>query len=181
MARTLGNKLPFLSPVTTVIDSISGPLGKVLKFLGFSQPLALPSSTRLQSTVDSWSHTDGVSTATVLGRSQGQTLALTPAFMNGRLEEMSADYLCAIPFLTSQTSVEQSAAAESVVMSFEVNPSNARYPLSEGYVPSAMSLFDECCTSWIGDLTFRYEFVCSVFHRATFLIAYNPTNKPSLS
>lgn len=180
MSRTIGEKLPAISPFTTVVSSIATPVASVLKFLGFSKPSVLYENVRISSTVDPWSQVDGPSSALVMGKSQGQSLGLGPQFMNGSLEDMSADHLCSIPFLSSQHSVSLAVAVESFVFKKEIGPWNAVHLLGGNRaVPSAMSQFATCCTSWVGDMTIRLEFVASVFHRATFLVAFDPLPRPS--
>jgi len=169
----VGEVFPVLSPVTTVVSGITGTAGRILQFLGFSKASATENrNVVINRTADNYSQIDGLSTAMVLGRSQLQSVSIAPGYIGGDLKEMSIDYIASIPAMSLQFSVAESVAAQTFVTSFPVHPYNT---VSSNQVPPLKGLAGAHAL-WSGDLTYTFEFVASVFQRATFLIAWSPTN-----
>jgi hypothetical protein len=177
VARSVGTNFPKVAPITGLFSGVADSVGNVLAYLGFSKP---PDTSEtlviLTRTCDSYSQIDGKSRAMVLAASQKTGQSISPAYGAGSLEDMSVDELVKKPTLILiAQSIAGSDAAEALVKTIMVNPAQCLYigagPVVEIGPLCAMSM---CHTVWRGDLTYTFEFVASVFHRATLLIAYDP-------
>lgn len=151
----------------------------VLSALGFSKPQAmLENSTVLVRTCDNYSQKDGLSHAIVLGASQTQNVSIDPGIMGGDLSDMSVAKLIAIPGLVHQMTVTQAATAESLVSAWPVTPITKQGDASI-HPPTPLFGVALAHTLWRGSISYTLEFVGSVFHRATFLVAYDPVGNPA--
>lgn len=78
----------------------------------------------------------------------------------------------------SQTSVTAAVAAGAQVLSMGVDPTLCfaldTPAITNGYELTPLAHMALGFTYWCGDITVNFEFIASVFHRATFLIAYDP-------
>jgi len=89
---------------------------------------------------------------------------------------MSLDHLCSIPGPISFGNVIGSAlGAEVLLTTIHVSPtlcySTGTPP---AYFPTPLAGTAIPFSHWAGDITYRFEFVASVFNRATVLISYDP-------
>lgn len=168
---------PTLGPYANIVGNLSEDAGRALQMLGFSRPNNLETSVTNVATGDAMTQVDGNTNALVLGRSQILPSSLSPELMNGSIEESDISYLLSKATLVSAMTFRSTTPSNSLVGSFGVNPATA-YP-SFGTNPSVANVLAATCVAWNGEITYSFEFVCSVFHRATILIAYSPTSTPN--
>lgn len=163
-----------LSTYATLFSQLSAQAAEKLKMFGFSRPVAIEVGSNLLATGDAFTQVDGRSNVLVLGKSQQMASAINPELMNGKVEEMELSYLLSKSILCHKSYIAPAAAPNSLVASLIVSPSETW----SGYYdnPSVGSMMDMYCLGWNGTITYSFEFVCSVFHRATFLVAYSPTH-----
>jgi len=170
---------PAVAPQLTLFSKVTGVVGSVLAWFGFSKPPAVENQVFITNrNCDNYSQKDGKSTSLVLGASQTQSLAISPAYIGGTLEDMSLDHLCSIPGPFSIGNViTAAAAAETLLATYKVYPTIcAQYTVSSlpYQYPTPLAGASAPFTYWCGDITYRFEFVASVFNRATVLISYDP-------
>lgn len=167
----LGSVFPTLSPYTTLFSEGAGMASGVMRKFGFAKPQTTETSTFiLNRTCDNYSQTDGRSTALVLGRSQAQASSIDPGLIGGELSDMSVSHLLSIPVVREVFGLPQATAAATMFKTFGVFPATP----SEETNPSFAGLMRQTHEFWTGPITFHFEFVASVFHRATILIAWDP-------
>lgn len=184
VARAVAPHVGSLGPAATLFSGATAAASQVLHFLGFANPPQLDATAMVTNrTCDNYSQVEGVSTAIVLGPSQKQGLSIDPGVALGTMEEMSIDYLCSLPFLLYYDRlITNAAGAESANMTIPVAPWFAYDAKSI----SPMCAFANMTSFWAGDLTYTFEFVASVFSRATIVIAWDPiasskfSNMPAL-
>jgi hypothetical protein len=176
VANDASTVFPKLAPHLSLFSKVASGIGSVLSWFGFSKPPSTEHSTFiLNRTCDNYSQSDGVSTAVVLGKSQTQALGIDPSLGFGELEDMSLDHLMAKRGYFTTVSVSTSTAAESSLGNWYVAPCVNVYSDGSGYIhPSPLAGVVNVFDYWCGDMDFEFEFVASVFHRATFLIAWDP-------
>lgn len=170
IANVVRETFPTLGPTATIFSSVAGAAGAALQFLGFSKPQASENLVVVMNRqADNYSQVDGKSTALVLGRSQGQTVSIAPGYIGGSLDEMTIDHLCSIPAIADTFSITASSATQTLVHSIPVHPN-----LRPARVFTPLAGLASIHQLWCGDMSFTFEFIASVFHRATVLIAWAP-------
>jgi hypothetical protein len=167
---------PQFAPEITLFSSIGGIVGDFLYALGFSKPPIVENQlfpvTRF---VDNLSQFDGKSTAIVLAGSQSNSVALSPDYGGGNMDELKFSHLAAIRGLINKVSFPVSAAHGDLLVRFDVDPMYCKNNTTAGYSDiTPLAGISAPFTYWTGDLTLRVEIVASVFHRATILIAWDP-------
>jgi len=181
-ARGVGKYSPLLSvvfpeaaPGITLFSKVSNVIGDALSYLGFSKPQIVDNTTFvLNRFVDNYSQFDGTSTALVLGGSQSTTLGIGPGLVGYKPEEMSLAHIRTIKGLIRQVDISPSFANGQYIDGFPVDPTLTIQPSLLKWWPTPLG---GSCTPfgyWTGDLEYTFEFVASVFHRATVLIAWDP-------
>lgn len=163
---------PSLGPYANLVGNMSEEAGRALQMLGFSRPNVLETAVSNISTGDAMTQVDGNTNALVLGRSQILPSSLSPELMNGKTEESDIAYLLSKATLVKATNFSPTTPSNTLVSFFHVSPGTS-YP-SFGTNPSVANILMDTCVSWNGEITYSFEFVCSVFHRATILLAYSP-------
>ncbi len=168
------------APTVTLFSQVSGTLASVLRWFGFSKPPAAEHHVFVTNrNVDNYSQIEGTSTAMVLGCSQKQSLSIDPTLGASYLSDMAIAEICSKPSLVSSITITSATAAESsLTYTNRVSPMVCRV-YSGTTSPksfSPMGMIGALATFWCGDITFRLEFVCSVFTRATVLVAWDPYN-----
>lgn len=170
----LTQKLP-LFPALATVSTVSGVAGEMLEQLGFSRPPTVHYDSVQLRTGESLCQVDGKSNGTVLGRSQLMDNTVGNQLMNGGEDDLSISYLLDYPYLVGSTSILNSASPGGAPLAINVNPRSAP-------VQTLPRLLADGHHSWTGGIEFSFEFVCSVFHRATILLAYSPDgNTPTYS
>jgi hypothetical protein len=174
VAGAAASVLPVISPHLRLFSSITGSTGKLLSMLGFSKPPATENQNFvLTRTCDNYSQKDGKSTAIVLGSSQAQSVSIDPSFALGKFTDMSISDICSKKGFVHQLSWAPVTARETKLVSLPIspnflitNPDNVLTPMA-----GIATMFEY----WVGDIDVTIEIVCSVFHRATLLVAFDPS------
>lgn len=167
---------PEVAPELTLFSSISSGVGSVLKFFGFSKPPTINAGTFITNrNCANYSQVDGENTSIVLGRSQTHTLGLSPDYGLGKWEDMSLEKLCAIPapVITNQV-LTFAAASEAFLFGFPVGPCVCLTPGGGVFNTTPLAGCALPFNFWCGDILVKFQFVASIFHRETVLIAWDP-------
>lgn len=167
---------PSLSTYASSFSNLSAQAAAALESIGFSRPNVLERNPHIMQTGDVMTQVDGNNVSYVLGRSQQMASAINPNLMNGDISEMELDTLLKKAVLIRKLVANTTDPPNTLLGQFYVAP-------FEGYTnitnnPSVANVLDKTCSAWNGSITFSFEFVCSVFHRATFLISYTPDEIP---
>lgn len=108
-----------------------------------------------------------------------QELSVDPLATGTDVDELSYSYLCSRESLidTFTWSSSNGQMASSIWMA-PVNPNISKRVLNSGttynITPTPMSFVACAHTWWRGDITFRFEIVCSQFHRGTLAVLFEP-------
>jgi len=168
-----------LSTYAAMFSRLSAQAAETLKMLGFSRPPTVEFGNNLLSTGDAFTQIDGKSNALVLAKSQQMASAINPELMNGRVEEMELSYLLSKAILVEKDYILANTPSNTQIATFLVSPGYG-YGSGLSNASVAETMYLSSC-AWNGSITYSFEFVCSVFHRATFLIAYSPSNASGIS
>lgn len=172
-AGSVPTSFPVIGPYATLFSSVTSGASSALQALGFAKPPALDQPIiRIAGTCEAYSQVDGDSTALVLGRSQAQESSVDPGLMAGTLEDMSIVELLSKPVLHTDTAINTSMTTGDEILAFDVTPTDLTVGTDN---PSFMGVMSSHHNWWQGSMDLRFEFIASVFHRATVLIAWEPT------
>jgi len=176
VADQIGNALPVISPVTDLFSKVARPVGRVLSALGFSKPPSQDFNlVLLNRTCDNYSQKDGKSAAIVLSASQATSESIAPSYGAGMLDDMSIAHIVKKPGIVSaDQSITAATAAGALLKTMYVSPYYSLSSSANVFEPTPLGGIASVCATWNGELKFTFEFVASVFHRATVLIAYDP-------
>nr|URG14754.1 MAG: structural protein [Picornaviridae sp.] len=163
---------PSLSTYATSFSNLSAQAAAALESIGFSRPNVLERNPLIVQTGDVMTQVDGNNVSYVLGRSQQMPSAINPNLMNGDVSEMELSTLLKKAILVSKHVVQVTTPPNNEIGSFWVNPATTHTNPTNN--PSVATVLTDACCAWNGSVTYSFEFVCSVFHRATFLISYTP-------
>lgn len=182
LSALAGSLFPVISPYTTLFSRVSGATGDYLHALGYAKPPVVGRNVDLVVGVaDPPSQVEGNSSAVVFGRSQGDSRSIDPVTLGGSLEEQKISTLIARPSLAVRDLVVlPAAAAGSLVASIPVTPALSHFAgtVTGLTYPTPLAMFNLLHLYYTGSLDYRFEFVASIFHRATFVIAYETQSTP---
>jgi hypothetical protein len=181
-ALTSNISIPTIQPYVTIFSSVTSTVGAALNRFGYSKPnisdTVLPILNR---TVTNYSSTDGRNAMIKLSTHTNNSVSISPAMFGiGDLSHMDLASIMKIPVIIRQFTITTSVAYDTWITSIPIDPS-AVINLSGSYEHSTISFISELFTYWTGDIDVDFEFVASIFHRATVLLAYNPVNSNTLS
>lgn len=176
-AKVIGDNIPVFGPAINLFSKVSGTVGDVLSFLGFSKPpnvenIAVP----LNRFGDNYSQFDGKSTALVLAGSAKTSVGFSPLYGAGDSHEMLFEWIMKQKGLVQQNTISQAVAAEANIYTLYLNPA-VRFSESGGnkcYTPMGGCVLP--FTYWVGDFIVEIEVIASIFHRASLLLAWDPSN-----
>lgn len=171
-----GTVFPVLGPFTTLFSTVSSATRDVLKFLGFGRPpTQVNQAYVLNRTCDAYSQQDGATTAIVLANSTTTGEAISPGYMNGSLDDMLISKIISQPGLILHNfAISSATAAGAKLTEFPVSPMTCIKPTTTTFLVTPIAGVALAHSGWRGDLTYTFEFVASVFHRATVVIAWDP-------
>lgn len=169
-----------LSTYATLFSQLSAQTAEKLKSFGFSRPPSIEVGSTTLVTGDAYTQVDGRSNVFVLGKSQQMPSAINPDLMNGKIEEMDLSYLLSKAVIAHKQSIALTTLPNTLVGSFLVTPDTLGVGTGKTN-PSVAKMLHQRSVGWNGSITYSFEFVCSVFHRATMLIAYSPLDIANVS
>jgi hypothetical protein len=165
---------PAFTPQLTLFSNLAGAAGDVLAWLGFSKPpIADISLFPLTRVVDNYSQFDGKSSAIVLGGSQSTSVGISPAMAGSDMNDMLISHICNIKGLVAQEYIPTTVAEGDFIQLWNVMPMLDYNSAGQAF-PTPLSGTALPFNYWTGDIKFTFEFVASVFHRATYLISWDP-------
>lgn len=160
--------VPAYTPFLTLGSKITGTLGDVLAYFGYSKPQVVEYAHSKLVTSDNYTQLDGVSKATVLGRSQIMHNSIDPRLIQGDFKDQELSHLLSKPIRIATYELHHNVG-EGFLFSIDVQPDYLG-----GFNDSLPSVLSNIHGSWSGTMRYRIEIPASVFHRATILVAYMP-------
>jgi len=180
MSKVAGMAAPVFGPTATTISEVLHGASSVFSWFGFSKPnivdVVVPSLNR---TVDNYSQTDSRSSSYKLADSSVNSLGISSGYLPlGTADDQMIGKLCSRPCLIDQYTIPPTAAANSIVTNFYVHPSRCfvldNPSVTNGFELTTLAHCSCGFNRWTGDISYTFEFVASVFQRATVLIAWDP-------
>lgn len=155
-------------------------LSKVSALFGFSYPTMIEKPDRVKNDpYQNASQCIGYGTGQRLTYDPKQELSVDPRSTGTDIDELALNYLCAVESLldTFSWSSADGQLAGSIWMA-PVNPAAGKrievLPGQYIVAPTALAFASSPFSWWRGEITYRFEIVCSKFHRGTLAVVYEP-------
>jgi hypothetical protein len=105
-----------------------------------------------------------------------QGLTVDPRYGGVDVDEMSINYLAGLDsYLHTFAWVPEDTILSSSIFLCRISPSLATYANNNGHLqPTAMMFATQPFRFWRGDIIFRFEIVCSAYHRGKLAFYYEP-------
>jgi hypothetical protein len=171
--------IPGVQEAATLFSSFAGATADVLSWFGFSKPLIYDHVSSWIRPLNNWTRVDGNVQSELLSLRSNNSVGIDVAnYPLGDPQDMVVASLMERKGLISQFDIETVMAAGSFVGDIPVNPVVSRFltdpSIANGYELTPLGFCAYPYEKWRGEMTFTIEWVCSVFHRATLMILYNP-------
>lgn len=174
-ASAIAPSVGILSPYVSLFSSVTGTIGDVLSWFGFSKPPAVENVPTIFGRYgDNYSQFEGRSIAPVLAGSSKTSTSISTSYGAAKMQDMDLHHLASIPGLVSVTSISQATAAGTNVLSQHVNPMLGLSENIGDFGVTPLCGVTAPFRYWCGDFLVDIEVVASVFHRATLLFAWDP-------
>lgn len=173
--------IPAVSEASTLFSTFATGTADLLSWFGFSKPLIYNHQYSWIRAVNNLARVDGnVQSELMSWRSNNSVSIAADSFPLGKLDDLVVSNLCAKDGLVLQFNVPTSATPDTRLAQVAVHPTFSRAldapAITDGYELTPLGFCSFPFQYWRGDLVFTFESVCSVFHRATILILYEPVN-----
>lgn len=178
VSRALHN-VPIIGPYAKASSFVLGALRDVAALFGWSRPSLVMNTTRMKNEPFSNSAiTIGGDTTMKITLDPKQELTIDPRVLGSSEDEMSfhhiytrPTYLATYDWQTSNTPLTSSLFTSNVHPQLVTNYS---YTTNYFMQPTALAFISQFFAYWRGDIVFRFEIVCSSFHRGKVAIYYDP-------
>jgi len=168
------SEIPAIEPFATPTKVVSGLAAELAQKLGYSNPLEIKPTTRMQPRPYSGdTHVIGGDTAVKLTLDPYQTTTVDPVVLGGEGDEMSFKHICSINSLFNSFAWVESDPAEHLIATYPVTPLIAYTNGSERYA-TAMGGVANLFNFWNGSIHFTFDVISTCFHRGRILVVYDP-------
>lgn len=181
-AASVLSTFPVIAPYARVTSRVAGVTADVAKRLGYCKPIVTDEVKPYKPTFMRLANTSGKDTSEKLSLDPKQELSIDPRIVGlSGMDEMSLakiaskeSYLTSFPWQVIST-------PETRLFSIAVNP--AQYAIDPTATPfRAYHMTPSCFAAapfkfWRGSMKFRFQIVCSQFHKGRLRISYDPVNK----
>jgi hypothetical protein len=171
--------VPFIAEAATVFGGVAEATGNFLSWFGYSKPLVQDVGHTRVTTEANWSLIDNAIQAQPMSWRSNASVGLSGASspLYDPRESVLAE-LASRKALIRIFSVTTVTAPNTLVGTLDVDPMKNRVlddpAIASSYELTPLSFVCYPYHYWRGDLTYEFEFVGSVFHRATFVVLYDP-------
>jgi hypothetical protein len=171
--------IPMIAPYAKATSMVATKIGQVAKVFGYSRPQVLgDTKPYVPRYMGNLSNTDTSEPLVKLSADSKNELTIDTRVMGlGGEDELAISAIAQRPSFWQQFDWEESATADTLLASMLVTPSLARLLPASPTVeihPTALSFAAQPFNAWQGSIKFRFNVVCSEYHRGRLRIVYNP-------
>jgi len=174
--------VPMIGEVSSLISAATGSAASLLQWFGFSKSNVLDKNyPALITVVDNMSQFNNRLGAYKLGTDCRNEVSISDSMcpLLSKDDQLFSN-LCARQGLVDQLNITTAAATGAILAQYPINPTYCFDPDSpvvvRGVEPTPLAFSALPFTYWRGDIDITFEFVASVFHRATVLICFTTNN-----
>jgi len=173
ISSNIGSVFPSLMPATTLFSTVASAAGNILSFFGFSKPPVIENQLFVMNRQnDNYSQYDGTSTALVLAASQKTSLGISEDLGQNSDDMLISKLVSKEGYFQLSLIVTQALANGALVNTIAVSP-GLSLTIGSVFMPPLCAI-GRMFEYWRGDINITVEFVTSIYHRASFLFAWDP-------
>lgn len=172
--------IPVLTPYAKATSMVASKIGQVAKIFGYSRPQVLADqNVYVPRYMGNLANSDVPETLVKLSLDSKNELTIDSRVMGlGGEDELAINSICQRPSYWRQFDWPETAVTDTLLTSFLVTPAYAQIlsaaPVKEIHL-TALAFGAGPFNCWQGSIKFRFNVVCSEYHRGRLRIVYNPT------
>lgn len=176
--------IPVIAPYAKATSMVATRIGQVAKLFGYSRPQVLEDTKPyVPRYMGNLSNTDTPEPLIKLSTDSKNELTIDTRVMGlGGEDELAISAIAQRPSFWQQFDWPESATTDTLLASMLVTPSLVRIlpaaPATEVH-PTALAFASNPFEAWQGSIKFRFNVVCSEYHRGRLRIVYNPRSNNS--
>lgn len=171
--------IPVIAPYAKATSMVASRIGQVAKIFGYSRPQVFEDTKPyVPRFMGNLSNTDAPEPLVKLSADSKNELTIDTRVMGlGGEDELTISAIAQRPSFWQQFDWAESATTDTLLASMLVTPALVRTlsatPVTEIH-PTALSFAANPFDAWQGSIKFRFNVVCSEYHRGRLRIVYNP-------
>lgn len=171
--------IPVIAPYAKATAMVASRIGQVAKIFGYSRPQVLEDTKPyVPRYMGNLSNTDTPEPLVKLSADSKNELTIDTRVMGlGGEDELAISAIAQRPSFWQQFDWPESATTDTLLASMAVTPVLLRTlsasPVTE-FHPTALAFASHPFAAWQGSIKFRFNVVCSEYHRGRLRIVYNP-------
>jgi len=176
-------KVPVLKPYATAAGMIADTVAAVAKVFGYSRPLTtcVPASRHKPEYLGNMANTDVGENCTILALDSKNAVTIDPRVVGlSDVDEMAISHIVAHESFIFTFPWSPAQLPESCLAQVRVDPCLYRQLSTAKYL-SSTAFASLPFKYWSGTLKFRFQIVCSAFHKGRMRIVYDPVSIGSTS
>lgn len=176
--------IPVIAPYAKATSMVATRIGQVAKIFGYSRPQVLEDTKPyVPRYMGNLSNTDTSESLVKLSLDSKNELTIDTRVMGlGGEDELAISAIAQRPSFWQQFNWPESATTDTLLASILVTPALVRTlsdaPATEIH-PTALAFASYPFEAWQGSIKFRFNVVCSEYHRGRLRIVYNPRSNNS--
>jgi hypothetical protein len=168
--------VPPLAAFARATEIGAAGVGALATLFGYSRPVDIQHSQFRPNTKSSFAVTNKCDDVMKLTVDEKQELSIDPRTAGlGDVDELGINYIASKQSYFTQFAWPVGGATESLLYNQVVEPGIWRYQGSEIHFP-ACSFASQPFKYWRGSMKYRFQVVCSSFHKGRIKIVYDPSN-----
>lgn len=179
--------VPIIGPFAKAAEMPLKLFSGAMAAFGFSYPTTINHVSRMKNEpYQNMSQVIGMDSGHRITLDPKQELSVDPRAAGSDKDEMAFSHLCSTEsLLTHFTWSPEDVQFQTTVFSYPVNPTMIYSQSLSGdraiFAPTPLSFVGYQHEYWRGDITYRFEVICSQFHRGTLLFYYEPNLSQSVA
>jgi len=171
--------VPEIAPLALASQAAMGALSKISSLFGWSKPVLLQEPSLVRPTsVSNSANVIGTDLAQRVVLDPKQEITIDPRAAGVSIDDLTIKHIASrMTYLTTFSWLDTDDAMSGVIWSSRVHPNlpTVHQGVTYNWIqPTAMAYAVTPFEFWRGDITYRFEIVCSSFHRGKLAIFYEP-------
>lgn len=174
-AAGLLSKVPIIGPYAMATSMVTGALGKVAKLFGFSRPAVIDEASAMRpALIGELAVTDKKENLQRLVADSRQELTIDPSIIGVKLpDELSIKYIAGKESFVTNFPWTTAKVEGDILFNIRVCPSVYDYT-APNYYMTASCFAGLPFKYWRGTMKYRFQIVCSQYHKGRLLFLYDP-------
>lgn len=172
--------VPVIGGVASVVTKVTSLASTVAKWLGFSVPINLASTTPVRVRNTRFAQIDDLMDATVMGPSQDMGVVKDFDLVNGKMEDMEISNFISRPGLIAVNTITSTMVSGTLLWFMYNSPRNlilsslGAVPVITKFYGCALQFMSRYFRFWRGSIRYHIAFTSSSFHSCRVRIMYTP-------